>query len=449
MSPGLDDTIVAIASARGAGERGIVRVAGADAQSVVGRVFSPNDGERWASSRLPWRHGGVIDLDGVPLPCAAHLWPTSRSYVGQPLVELHTVGSPPLLDEVVARLAARGARPARRGEFTLRAFLAGRLDLVQAEAVLGVIDADDHVELERALSQLAGGVSSRMHEVRRELLDLLADLEAGLDFVDEDIEFVENDDVVRRLGEAVAYVRSLLDRTAARHHESGRPRVVLAGLPNAGKSTLFNRLVGEEAAIVSDVAGTTRDFLSGEFDCDGRTVELVDTAGWEWQADAISQEAQRQRHERLERADLVVWCSAATLSVEDRRTERGLLDEVRRPVLRVGTMADRGEVPEAAITLDARRSPVAELVAAVGEALSAESGDRGELLASTSARCRESLRGAAESLVRARSAATDGAGDELVALEVREGLSCLGQVLGEVYTDDVLDRVFSKFCIGK
>ncbi|MCA9067602.1 MAG: hypothetical protein KDA84_01680, partial [Planctomycetaceae bacterium] len=190
MTLELDDTIAALASAPGAAARGILRISGPEVRSVLARVINPVLAEN--GSRLPKRFAGEMRLggDGSALPVHVMFWPTNRSYTGQPLGEIHTIGSPPLLEQALSVLFQTGVRPARPGEFTLRAFLAGRLDLMQAEAVLGVIDAHDHQELETALQQLGGGISGRIAEVRSDLLDLLSDLEAGLDFVEEDIEFV-------------------------------------------------------------------------------------------------------------------------------------------------------------------------------------------------------------------------------------------------------------------
>ncbi|MEX0700720.1 MAG: GTPase, partial [Planctomycetales bacterium] len=282
MSLHLDDTIAALASPPGGAARGIVRVSGPEVRAALDTIFQPDGPPRWNSSRAAQRHSGRILLPNVraPLDVAVLLWPTRRSYTGEPLAELHLPGSPPLLEAVLSALHDRGARPARPGEFTLRAFLAGRIDLVQAEAVLGVIDAHDHRELETALGQLAGGLSGKIADVRRDLIDLLADLEAGLDFVDEDIEFVARHELAERVDRARGTVERLLDQASERMRTAGTRCVVLAGLPNAGKSTLFNALAGREAALVSPIRGTTRDWLSAELDWQGLAIELIDTAGW-------------------------------------------------------------------------------------------------------------------------------------------------------------------------
>ncbi len=244
-------------------------------------------------------------------------WPTRRSYTGQPLAELHTVGSPPLLEMVLGEVYRHNVRPARPGEFTLRAFLAGRLDLIEAEAVLGVIDAQDHEELETALKQLGGGLSGEIAEVRSDLLDLLSELEAGLDFVEEDIEFVERSELIERLTCALKTIARLSKQAETRLQTTGRWRVVLTGLPNAGKSCLFNALAGEEAAIVSPIKGTTRDVLVASADWEGVAVELIDTAGWEASPSDIMREAQAQRMEQSLGADVLVLCIAKDQSALD------------------------------------------------------------------------------------------------------------------------------------
>ena len=193
---------------------------------------------------------GFLLLSGFasPLPCELYLWPGKRSYTGQPVAEVHTLGSPPLLEAVVRAVCRGGARPAEPGEFTLRAFLAGRIDLTQAEAVLGVIDATGNAELDAALKQLAGGLAGPLRLLRSDLLDLLAHVEAGLDFADEDLPFIKAEELLKRLDEAAAEVDRLARQLAFRGEAVVRVRVAPCGRPNAGKSSLFNALTGRPPA---------------------------------------------------------------------------------------------------------------------------------------------------------------------------------------------------------
>ena len=470
MDLSLDDTIAALASPPGGGARGIVRISGPGVRQVLSEIFQPDDFPAWRDSRHALIHAGELrSVCRSPIRVNAYDWPNRRSYTGQPLVELHLPGSPPLLEAVLSELYRRGARPARAGEFTLRAFLAGKLDLLQAEAVLGVIDAHDHRELEGALSQLAGGLSGQLSSLRHDLLELLADLEAGLDFIEEDIEFVTRCELLGRVATARRFVEGLLQQTTSRMQSRSRPRVALAGMPNAGKSTLFNRLSSSLGALVSPEAGTTRDFLEAIVDWQGLSFDLVDTAGWEAHLDPLTAAAQDQRSGQIQTADLVVWCSSAGLNPAEREVDEELFlqaSQESRQTLRIQTQTDR---PGAQMWLteldplqvDPTANRLIELSAVTGEGLDLLAESLRELLSQskegsrqwlgmTAARCRESLESVLESICHAEeSAGIETIGDELIAVDVRQALDHLGRILGVIYTDDILDRVFSKFCIGK
>jgi tRNA modification GTPase len=459
----LQDTIAAIASPPDPAERGIIRVSGNDAAAIAGRLFCADENTAdWQHSRLPVRVDGTLAIPslGTPLPAALMLWPNSRSYTGQPMAEFHTIGSPPLLAATLEHILECGARSANRGEFTFRAFMAGKVDLVQAEAVLGVIDAADHEELQIALTQLGGGITSRLVAVRSEILSLLGDLEAGLDFVEEDIEFITKRQICDRLTECIVRLQKLTDDSAARLPSGYRRRIVLAGLPNAGKSTLFNRLVGAGRAIVSPTPGTTRDYLTSVVRIGGVDVDIIDTAGWETAADLIMQHAQNLRAEQLAVSDLVLWCTAADLDESEIIENVNLRSEAHATgvsLLDVTTRCDLTSVTDnaAAVFQHSCRvnaqtgDGVQPLIDELQRRLAGEKSSRSELLSSTSVRCRESLVSATNAIRTAISAAEANAGDEVIALELRDALHQLRVIMGEVYTDDILDHIFSNFCIGK
>ncbi len=454
----LDDVIVALGSAPGSSPRGIIRATGTNVASVLNDGFQPDDLGLWETVRVPRRYPGHFTLPGLsaPLPLSVHRWPTGRSYTGQPLIELHLTGSPPILEAMLADLCRRGARVAKPGEFTLRAFLAGKLDLIQAEAVLGVIDADDDAGLRTALEQLAGGVSHRLSELRHDLLNLLADLEAGLDFVEEHLEFVARGELHDRLATARKFVEHLAQQSAGRMHHAGHPRLVLAGLPNAGKSTLFNALVGRDAALVSTQAGTTRDFLEATVTWHGIPFDLIDTAGWEVSEQEIAAAAQRLRIDQLDRASLILWCTAANPTAGERIVDDDCWERCRASQrIRILTKADCGTILDDTATerlavsaktgagLDALRE---NIVASWQRISRSES----TWLGTTAARCQESVHATLTALTQAEQAAADpSVGEELIAVELRDALDHLGRIVGAVYTDDLLDRIFSRFCIGK
>jgi tRNA modification GTPase len=452
-----DDTIAAVASPPGGAARGIVRISGPNALRCLADCFHPQPPRDLSVLLHPTALPGLLRLPSFlsPIACDLHAWPGVRSYTAQPVAELHTLGSPPLLEALVEAVCRAGARPAEPGEFTLRAFLAGRIDLVQAEAVLGVIDATDRRQLDVALAQLAGGLAAPLAELRDKLLDLLARLEADLDFPDEDIPAVEVAELDEQLSAAATLIAGLLEKMQQRLDTTAVPRAVLVGYPNAGKSSLFNALAGHQAALISHLPGTTRDYLTVELDLDGLRCLLVDTAGIEPQpqpAAAIAHAAQAVTAEQSQQADLRLLCLDATRSLNSWE-----LDQIARPQgsgqLVVVTKIDVAEkvpaLPCPAIATSSRTgSGLAALRGELRARLQAETTAWG-VVPGTASRCRHSLLPAVECLQRARDILRDRSGEELVAAEVRIALNELGRVTGAVYSDDILDRIFSRFCIGK
>ena len=300
MSYCVDDTIVAVASATGGAARGIVRLSGPDVLAAVAAIFRPADG--WPCDRGGARAcEGRVRLQrlGCELPATLLVWPTGQSYTRQPAAELHTLGAPPLLAAIVEQLGQYGVRTAEPGEFTLRAFLAGRIDLTQAEAVLGIIDARGRSELDAALGQMAGGLARPIGELRERLLDLLAQLEAGLDFVEDDIQFIAPPQIESLLSAATGQVETLRRQLAGRGRTDTAVRAVLLGPPNAGKSSLFNAL-SLSGALVSQQPGTTRDYLVARLNLDGFLCDLVDTAGIDdtERTDVVASQAQDQAQDQ-------------------------------------------------------------------------------------------------------------------------------------------------------
>ncbi len=344
---------------------------------------------------------------------------------------------------VLQSCLSRGARTAEPGEFTLRAFLNGRMDLTRAEAVLGVVEARNPAQLEASLRQLAGGLSSPIERLRDRLLDVLAHLEAGLDFVDEeDVGPIARSQLADELADAALELRRLTAQFRDRDLPTSRPRVVLVGPPNAGKSRLFNALMGEGRAIVSHVAGTTRDYLSAPTIFDGIAVEVIDTAGIEDSAQPIESQAQALRMAQAVSADLLLVCEPTDEAAV-------LLDWPDRPHLRLSTKCDLAPARSGTIGTSATTHVgLNALQRAVADAIRSRLDD-GDALAVTGARCRDSLDRAGGSLVRASEVLSLGGGDELVSIDLRQALEDLGQVVGVVVTDDILDRIFSRFCIGK
>jgi tRNA modification GTPase len=442
MLPDLQDTIVALATAPGPGGRAIVRLSGLAALRTVRTIF---DTDEPVSTQERRRYSGHCRLPGIasPLPADLLVWPAPRTYTGQEMAELHTISCPPLVDLLVSQLLASGARAAQPGEFTLRAFLAGKLDLTRAEAVLAVIESGSRGELRLALAQLAGGVAGPLRELRRELLDLLADVEAGLDFAEEHIEFVGLDVLLSRVSKGLALI-TLLGKQLDQRALGDRPfRVVLAGRPNAGKSSLFNALGGR--ALVSAQPGTTRDYLICALDLQGARVELVDTAGWQRAEEPIAHQAQALGRQQAEDADLVLLCIGAGRGLT--AEEEGWLGQKTPPVVGVATKCDVGEPAAGLMATSAHtHAGLAELRALLADRARAAARPA---LAPSLSRCRHHVAACLECLRRAHHAVLFQEPPEILALELRSALDQLGEMVGAVYTDDLLDRIFSRFCIGK
>jgi tRNA modification GTPase len=438
----LTDTIVAQSSVVGVGGRSVVRLSGPDALEFAASRFDSTEPVRLNQRSL---NSGFVRLPGLPpIPADLYLFPSPRTYTGQHIAELHCLGCSPLAEALIADLLNAGARAAQPGEFTLRAFLAGKLDLTRAEAVLGVIEASNREELKQALLQLAGGVTQPLQRVRSGLLDLLADLEAGLDFAEEDIHFVTPEDQLLRIGQALAELTNL-GRQLEQRTLAGRPfRVVLAGQPNAGKSSLFNALTGA-GALVSPEPGTTRDYLVRRIDLEGVAIELIDTAGWQPAQHAIDEQAQALGRAQTADADLVLLCVES--GGEPNHDELRMLSALEPAAIRVATKCDLSSTsavgfPTSSVTgtgLSELRKLLAERARVWAQ----------PALAPSVSRCRHHVTACLERLRRAHQMVLFAEPPELTALEIRGALDEVGEMAGAVYTDDLLDRVFSRFCIGK
>jgi tRNA modification GTPase len=444
-----EDTIVAIATPPGHGGIGVVRISGPDAARIASALsgrpaFEP-------------RHATFVHIGGLDTRDRAIVtfFASPASYTGEDVIEISAHGSPVLLNGIVAAAMRSGARLAEPGEFTLRAYLHGRMDLVQAEAVHDLVSAVTPLQARSAFDQLEGTLTTRIREIDAALFDLSTRLEASLDFAGEGYHFIEPDRVASDLDAIVAAIGALLsDARAGRLVREGA-QVAIVGRPNAGKSTLFNALAGAGRAIVTDIPGTTRDLLTERIDLHGLAVTLVDTAGIRAApADAVEAEGVARARAAAERAHLTMLVLDRSRALND--DDRALLasgDRASRVVV-----ASKCDLPQAWSSDEIHDDAVEVCVpngagldllrCRIVQALGFDERHR-DTPAITNIRHVDLLDRARAALTRARATAAAGLPEELVAADVAEARSCLEEISGHRTADDTLHAIFDRFCIGK
>jgi len=439
------DTIVAIATPTAAGGVGVVRLSGPRSHAIAAEICARQLRPRTAHHvRFRAADGSVID-DGIALRFDA-----PASFTGEHVAELQAHGSPVLLRELVARCTELGARRARPGEFSERAFLNGKLDLAQAEAIADLIAAGDARAARAARRSLDGVFSRQVDALAQQLLAIRVHVEAAIDFADEPLDTLGGHALRARLADARAALAALRAQAERGRKLRDGVHAVLVGAPNAGKSSLLNALAGSDRAIVTEVPGTTRDLLRETIRLDGVELTLVDTAGLRAGGDAIEREGMRRARAELERADLAIAVLDARSAADDRAALAQSVSAVPQ-VLWLHNKLDLLEAPP--------RLPVAELAvsARTGAGLDAlharlralsQGDDAGEGAFSARARHVEALARAAEAIDQA-GAELDREALELAAEALRQAHDALGEITGRVAPDALLGHIFSAFCIGK
>ena len=441
---GLTETIVAAATPPGTGGIGIVRVSGEKTEHIARKLLGSLPEPRFAIYRA------FRDAEGQLLDAGLALYfPAPASFTGESVLELHGHGGPLVMSSIIDAVVALGARRAEPGEFSQRAFLNDKLDLTQAEAIADLINAGTSQAARAALRSLSGAFSSAVDALAEQLVRLRMHVEAAIDFPEEEIDFLSDDLLLRRLNEC-ADAFALLQEQA----QQGRVlrdgfQVVIVGKPNAGKSSLLNLLSGQDAAIVTEVAGTTRDILREQIDIDGLAVELVDTAGLREDPNRVEEEGIRRARSALQSADAVLWIQDAT------DPEPGEIDEAIPadiPVTVVHNKIDLcDQLPqesEGGINLSAKTG---EGLAALRQHIRKLAGyeNLGEGAFTARKRHLHALERAAVHFATGRTALEETRAGELLAEELRLSHQALGEITGAVSSDDLLGRIFSQFCIGK
>jgi tRNA modification GTPase len=446
-----DDTIVAIATPAGRGGIGVVRLSGPNATEIVATAITRRE------ALLP-RHATLtrMKLNHAPSTRAGDqaivTWfPAPHSYTGEHVVEISAHGSPVVLSGILNSLIAAGARLARPGEFTFRAFLNARIDLAQAEAVADLIDAATPLQAQMAFDQLEGTLSSRIEKLDGALLDMVARLEASLDFPDEGFHFIEPAEVVERIGEVVAELNEVLAHEARGRLIREGATVVIAGRVNAGKSSLFNELIGQARAIVTDVPGTTRDLLTETIDLDGLAITLVDTAGERETQDAVEREGVSRALRAREAADLmlIVIDSGEELTHEDRRLLEQSSSAARVVIASKSDREPKWEMAGALRLSTAKKTGLDQLKRAMVCSLTGAEGLK-DPAAISNLRHVLLLKEARATLTDVCAAMREqGAPEEFVLVDLHRARAGLAEVVGVGSSEETLDYIFNHFCIGK
>jgi tRNA modification GTPase len=457
----LEDTITAISTPLGEGGIGVVRISGKDAIKIANRIFK---GERPLGEIPSHRasYGEIVDVETGEVidEVLLTLFKAPKSYTAEDLVEISCHGGQLVLSRVLEQAVKCGARLAEPGEFTLRAFVNGRIDLSQAEAVAEVIRAKTDLGLKLALKHLKGDLSEKINSYRDRLINILARLEVEIDFSEEDIEPLDRNKVSEEIEYIVRDLESLLSTYDEGKILKEGLNVVIVGKTNVGKSSLLNALLKEDRAIVTPIPGTTRDVISEFANFNGVPVRLVDTAGYRISEDTIELEGIRRTKIEIDDADLLLLIIDTSIEIDEddldlknqlrkgrfltvfNKIDIAALDLIRKNEERIGKMQ--------VIKVSALKGEgLEELKQQIVTASQALKKDRTQGVIISSLRHKDALSRAKRSLRLARKSLKKGMSSEFVVLDVRAALDAIGEVVGKTVTDDILNKIFSEFCIGK
>jgi tRNA modification GTPase len=450
-----NDTIIALATAQGISAIAVIRLSGPDSIAVTQKLFK---GKNLLEQPTHTIHFGTINNgDKMIDEVLVSIFKEPNSFTKENAVEISCHGSPIIVKEIIKAFLKQGVRLAEPGEFTKRAFLQGRFDLAQAEAVADLIHAETDNARQAALNQMRGGFSNEIKRLREELIHFASLVELELDFGEEDVEFAKRDDLAILIKKIQSYLTSLIESFDQGNAIKNGIPTVIAGRPNAGKSTLLNALLNEERAIVSEIAGTTRDVIEDEMQLGGISFRFIDTAGLRETKDVIEAIGVQRTKEQMQKASLILYLfDLSTLTEGEIQDDVLSLDELGIPYFKIGNKLDLVD-PALIEKLAAQnfifisasnKTNIEQLKEAILVKFKINEVKQGDVLV-TNLRHYENLTQTYESLERVLyGMATDVTGDFL-AMDIRQSLHYLGLITGEITTDDLLDNIFSKFCIGK
>jgi tRNA modification GTPase len=453
-----DDTIVALSTPTGQGAIGVIRLSGPQSVEISQKLFPAL---KLSSAPTHTLHFGVI-MDGSEVidEAVVGIFKAPKSYTCQDVIEISCHGSPYIIQKILQLLIKHGARPAKPGEFTMRAFLNGRFDLSQAEAVSDLIASESQAAHHIAINQMRGGFSGELKHLRQRLLDFASLVELELDFSEEDVEFANRDQLIGLISEMQSKIEKLAESFRLGNVLKNGVNTVIAGRPNAGKSTLLNALLNEERAIVSEIPGTTRDTIEEVMTIQGISFRLTDTAGIRNAVDIIEREGVERTMQKIKQAAIVLYLFDA-----DEMSAKEVLADMKKlgnadniAVIPVANKVDVLDEVQAQVkfkeiknlvSISARKNKGIEELKKILYDAALQGASLQENIVLTNARHYEALQATLTNLANAKKGIESKLSGELVASDIRSALNHLGEITGEVTTDDLLGNIFSRFCIGK
>lgn len=453
----LHDTIIALATPQGVSAIAVIRLSGTEAIRITNQVFKGKDLEKVDTHTIHFgtiRNGEGKVVDEV----LVSVFREPRSFTKENVIEISCHGNQYIVSQIIKLLLAKGARLAKAGEFTQRAFLHGQFDLAQAEAVADLINADSEASHKAALDQMRGGFSLKIKQLREELIHFASMIELELDFGEEDVEFADRDDLKKLVDELMVTIHPLIDSFDLGNVIKNGVPTVIAGKPNAGKSTLLNVLLNEEKAIVSDIPGTTRDFIEDEINIGGVNFRFIDTAGLRETTDAIESIGVERTKQQMEKAALIIYLfDLSTEKTVDILREVNRLENQGTPFIAVGNKLDQAD-QKVLKALDkqkrfifisaAQHQRIEELKDKLLETVNLDSFKTGDTVV-TNLRHYDNLAKTRDALNAVLKGLDNQVTGDFLAMDIRQALHYLGEITGEITTDDLLANIFSKFCIGK
>jgi tRNA modification GTPase len=449
------DTIIALATAQGISAIAVIRLSGEDSIEMVQRVFHGKDLTQQASHTIHF--GTLRDGERIVDEVLVAVFKNGNSFTKENSVEISCHGSPYIVKEIIKVFLKQGTRLAEPGEFTKRAFLNGRFDLAQAEAVADLINAETENAKQAALNQMRGGFSKEINHLREELIHFASLIELELDFGEEDVEFAKRDDLRNLILKIQGYLQSLIDSFDQGNVIKNGVPTVIAGKPNAGKSTLLNVLLNEERAIVSDIPGTTRDVIEDEMVLGGINFRFTDTAGLRDTQDVIEAMGVERTRDRMKKAALIIYLfDLSNTTPEEIQQQVKELDSLGIPYVKVGNKIDRADAAfvkqlerEDFILISAsNKTNILQLKDKLLSYFHVSPIKSGDVLV-TNIRHYQNLIQTNESLNRVLHGMSNNITGDFLAMDIRQSLHYLGEITGTITTDDLLENIFSKFCIGK